>query len=128
MGLIANFWKRLRTSPARVKRARRLFLEPLEGRQLLSMLVVTKTDPYSSQTPQQSYTPGSSTPLVYTLTFFNDPTLNPTNPADETGILFRDPIPAHTQSAGTVVISDPGGASGATANYVSQNNDIEGFI
>src|SRR5437773_466090 len=102
MGLIANFWKLLRTSPARVKRARRLFLEPLEGRQLLSMLVVTKTDPYSSQTPQQSYTPGSSTPLVYTLTFFNDPTQG--TDGDATGILFRDPIPAHTQSAGTVVV------------------------
>ena len=61
MSLVGNLWKRFRSSPAQVKRARRLFMEPLEDRNLLAaQLTVTKTDSFTSQMPPQSVRAGET--------------------------------------------------------------------
>src|SRR4051812_4821711 len=85
MGLLQNLWGRFRKPRVHSRRQRRLFLEPLESRQLLvASLTVSKTD---FPDPIDA---GSSTPLSYNITITND------GPDDATNVDFSDPLPVNT--------------------------------
>src|SRR5205823_9296485 len=110
MSLVGNLWKRFRSSPAQVKRARRLFMEPLEDRNLLAaQLTVTKTDSFTSQMPPQSVRAGEQN-LLYSIKVQNAGDL------DATTVNVIDAQPANTSNGSLTVASPP--TMGGTATVV----------
>src|SRR5437660_12437696 len=96
MSLFGKLWKRFRGVGAQQKRARRLFFEPLEGRQLLAaVLEVTKTDDSFGQ----PVIAGNQNPaLTYTVTVTNvAPDDGGTGDNNAHQIFVSDHIPVHTK-------------------------------
>ncbi len=105
MALLGNLWKRFRSSTRMKKQARRLFMEPLEGRNLLApLLTVIKTDNFNDL---GQAVPAGEQNLLYSITIRND------GDADAFGIHMTDQQPAHTSNGSLTVASQP--ATGGTA-------------
>src|SRR4051812_8189454 len=107
MAFVGNLWKRFRASRVHHKRSRRLFMEPLESRNLLAaQLTVGKTDgfPMGVRAGEQN--------LTYTITIQN------TGDVDATDISLIDSEPAHT-SSGSLTVADTGDTD--THATVTQN-------
>src|SRR5436190_15126397 len=87
MSLLGKFWNRLRGTRVEKKRARRLFFEPLEGRQLLAAdLMITKV-----QTNPAAGDPViAGQPLTYQVTVFNN------GPDEATAVEVDDTTPTNT--------------------------------
>jgi uncharacterized repeat protein (TIGR01451 family) len=101
MALFGNFWKRWRSSRVEKKNARRLFMEPLEGRDLLA-LTLTKTDNFNDMSKP---VPAGEQNLLYNIVVTN------TGSADATGVTVVDDQPAHTSNGVMTVGQQPAGAT-----------------
>src|SRR3954470_19014388 len=103
MTLLGNLWKRLRPSRVEKKRARRLFMEPLESRALLAtVLEITKTDNFNSL---QMPVPAGEQNLLYNITVKNN------GQEDATGIQVIDQQPEHTSNGVFNVVGFPAGTT-----------------
>src|SRR5262245_17535924 len=113
MSLVGNLWNRLRGSAVQRKRARRMFFEPLEGRQLLAaMLELTKTDNFANAMPQPLPVAAGETSLIYSVTLRNSALDDGTSGNDATTVQFSDTIPAHTKFKSATL--GPGTPNGVT--------------
>jgi uncharacterized repeat protein (TIGR01451 family) len=110
MALLGNLWKRFRSSPLMKKQARRLFMEPLESRELLAaILSISQVDNFSSPPPDGTGqpVPAGTQNLIYTIRVVN------TGDADSTNIDVFDAQPDHTSNGSMTVAASPAD-SGAT--------------
>src|SRR5262245_2568833 len=119
MASFGNFWKRSRSSCVENKRARRLFMESLESRNLLAaILTVEKYDNFGSDPPfgmNQAVRAGEQN-LLYTVRITNS------GNDDSTGITFVDNLPAHT-SNGVLNVADAPAGSGAVVDQNPTTGD-----
>src|SRR5262245_12835307 len=119
MASFGNFWKRSRSSCVENKRARRLFMESLETRNLLAaVLTVEKYDNFNSDPPfgmNQSVRAGEQN-LLYTIRITN------TGNDDATGITFVDNQPAFT-GLGELNVADAPAGSGAVVDQNPSSGD-----
>src|SRR5262245_41796963 len=127
MSLVGNLWNRLRGTAAQAvkqKRARRLFLETLESRQLMvANVTVTITDNFANQMPPQPVTAGAPM-MVYTIAVKND-TLDDMN-SDAKDVQITQQTPTHTKHQNAIF--DAMGSITAMPGVTQPGKDTQGEV